>query len=99
MTEKLIIIKDELIPKPDLDCVLNLCYEKRIDRLIGHSIDPEVQIYLKEATAKLDTERQSRMSDESLKNKLFFILKSIDKSLLNKAEATAYDKILDKYRC
>ena len=96
--EQLIII-DEIEPKMTLDEVLENTPSTRIDRLIGHNIIPEsVTDYYQKAMDKRETARLSRLTDTNRRDKLYFLLKSIDKSAMSDLEEAAIDNILSKYR-
>ena len=97
MSEKLIII-DELNPKPKLDEVLNLSPAKRIDYILDDYIPERIQDYENMAIRAGDNKRQERMTDNSLKDALFFLLRDIDTSAMNEPEIDAHKKILDRYR-
>ena len=97
MTDKLIIIKDTNKPEMTLEQVINLSNEKKIDFVIGDFLDESVIDYYSQAVILRDTKRRKNLTDNILKDKLEIILKSIDKSLLNKPESKSYDKILSKY--
>ena len=98
MNEQLIVIRDDLKEKPKLGEVLDLSSGRRIDRIIGHSIPGEVVEYVKAASDGHKAARRARLTDEITADKLYFILSTIDRTLLTSTESDLYGQILDRYR-
>ena len=96
--QEMIKIIDENEPTPTLDMIIDLRQSTRINRILGDNIPVEVRDYLKEATEKHNRDRQSRMTDKSLRDKLEVLLKMINTDCFNDKELERHSEIISKYR-